>query len=63
MKRRVTPGESADEEYALLFGSFLEGGGTFDYYEAQPVAFGQERPDSPAQTLAGTLWSRASISA
>ena len=33
------PSEGFDEQYALLFGSFLEEGGTFDYYEAEPVAW------------------------
>lgn len=57
-KRRIDPEPGFEEQYALLFGSFLDGGGAFDYYESTPVVWpsiGTEALDL-STTVDGALW-------
>lgn len=58
VKRRVDPEPEVEDEYRLLFGSFLEDGGSFDYYENEIVAWssgGSEAVDL-ADTVDGSIW-------
>ncbi|MFD0449550.1 hypothetical protein ACFQZK_00525 [Rhodococcus aetherivorans] len=58
VKRRVAAEEGFDEQYALLFGSFLDEGATFDYYRTEPVmwsATGANTVDA-ASTVDGAIW-------
>jgi hypothetical protein len=58
IKRRVAAEEGFAEEYALAFGSFLADGGTFDYYEAEPVAWSatSSAPLDVSETVDGSIW-------
>jgi hypothetical protein len=58
VKRRVAVEEGFDEEYALLFGSFLADGGSFDFYETEPVGWSMTSaaPLDLSETVDGSVW-------
>ncbi len=58
IKKRVEPEEGFDEDYALLYGSFLESGGSFDYYQTHPVAWSASGDGALdlADSVDGSLW-------
>lgn len=58
IKKTIAAEDGFDEDYALLYGSFLEAGTNFDYYETTPVmwsATGAGAVDL-AETVDGSLW-------
>ncbi len=58
VKRRISAEEGFDEQYRLLFGSFVDAGGAFDYYEAEPVSWSATAtaPLDVAATVDGAVW-------
>lgn len=58
VKRRIPAEEGFDDQYRLLFGSFVEDGGAFDYYEAEPVSWSSTAtaPLDVAGTVDGAVW-------
>lgn len=57
-KRRIDPEPGFEEQYTLLFGSFLDDGLGFDYYEAIPVVWPAAGTDALdlSTTVDGAVW-------
>ncbi|MGY1776792.1 putative baseplate assembly protein [Geodermatophilus sp. SYSU D00804] len=58
VKRRRAAEEDLAEQYALLYGSFLQDAGGFEFYETEPVAWSATgtAPLDLDSTVDGTVW-------